>query len=153
MTNFLKDFDRSKKLTLVTGVFDLLHQEHLNFLKAAKQLAGYLIIGIESDLRVKALKGEHRPINSQDIRKKNLESLGIADLVFVLPEKFSQRAEHQALIDVIQPDFLAVSEHSPFQDVKKEIIESVGGKLVVVHPHNPGISSTRNINSRQNSQK
>ena len=153
MINFLKDFDRSKKLTLVTGVFDVLHQEHLNFLKAAKQLAGYLVIGIESDLRVKALKGEHRPINSQDIRKKNLEGLGVADLVFVLPEKFSQRAEHQALIDAIKPDFLAVSEHSPFQDVKKEIIESVGGKLVVVHPHNPDFSSTRIINSRQNSQK
>ena len=150
MNNFLKDFDRSKKLTLVTGVFDVLHQEHKNFLEAAKKLADYLIIGIESDLRVKALKGEDRPINSQDIRKKNLEELGIADFIFILPEKFSQREDHQALIDEIEPDFLAVSEHSPFQDVKREIVESIGGKLIVVHPHNPEISSTRIINSRQN---
>ena len=150
MNNFLKDFDRSKKLTLVTGVFDVLHQEHKNFLEAAKKLADYLIIGIESDLRVKALKGEDRPINSQDIRKKNLEELGIADFIFILPEQFSQREDHQALIDEIEPDFLAVSEHSPFQDVKREIVESIGGKLIVVHPHNPEISSTRIINSRQN---
>ena len=151
MKNLLKNFDRSKKLTLVTGVFDVLHQEHQGFLKAAEQLADYLVVGIESDLRVKALKGEGRPINSQEVRKKNLEDLGIADLVFILPEQFSERENHQALIDEIKPDFLAVSEHSPFLDVKREIIESVGGKLVVVRQHNPEISSTKIINSRQNS--
>ena len=70
-----------------------------------------------------------------------------------MPEQFTERKDHQALIDQLKPDFLAVSEHSPFLDVKREIIESVGGKLVIVHPHNPAISSTKIIKSRQNSQK
>lgn len=153
LNKFLEKLEKEKSLTLVTGVFDILHPEHENFLRAAAELGDYLVVGLESDLRVKALKGDGRPVNNQEKRQVNLEELNVADLVFILPEEFSKREEHQALIEKIKPDFLAVSEHSPFLEVKKEIIESVGGQLKIVLAHNPEISSTSIINSRQNTSK
>jgi cytidyltransferase-like protein len=149
LENFLKNISPGKKITLVTGVFDVLHQEHQKFLAAAAQLGDYLLVGIETDKRVKSLKGEGRPINSQEKRKENLEKLAIADLLFILPEKFSDRSDYQLLLEKINPDYLAVSENSPFLDVKKELIEAVGGELKIVLAHNPEISSTKIINSRQ----
>ena len=107
-------------VVLVTGVFDILHQEHLNFLKAARELADNLIIGLESDQRVKELKGENRPINSESIRKLNLERLSIAKMVFILPTSFGQKIVREKFLNQLKPNFLAVSEHSPFQEEKNE---------------------------------
>lgn len=137
---------QSTAKVLVTGVFDVLHQEHINFLKNAKKLGAYLVVGIESDFRVKKIKGEGRPINKQDERKQALQKLKIADEVMVLPEKFETYAEHKRLIEDIKPDFLAVSSHTLHLDEKRKIIEECGGKLVVVHQHNPKISSTQILN-------
>ena len=134
---------KQKKRVLVTGVFDILHQEHRVFLQKAKALGDYLIVGIESDVRVKKIKGEGRPINSQDTRIKNLQNLAIADEIFILPEQFSKPEDHSALIEKIRPDFLAVSSHTKHLDKKKAILEKFDGKVVIVHDHNPHISTTK----------
>ncbi|MCA9372961.1 adenylyltransferase/cytidyltransferase family protein [Candidatus Woesebacteria bacterium] len=128
---------------LVTGVFDILHEEHIGFLQAAKQLGGILIIGIESDARVKTLKGEGRPINSQKIRKENIEALGVANKVFVLPEKFSTSSEHLQLLQALHPTILAVSESTPHLREKRKLLKQIGGKVVIVRKHNPAISTTK----------
>ena len=62
------------KKILVTGVFDLLHQEHINFLTKAKAVGDILVVGLETDTRVKQLKGFNRPINSTKDRLQNLEN-------------------------------------------------------------------------------
>src|SRR5258708_4108344 len=104
LLEFLKPFrDQNKKIVLATGVFDLLHEEHKNFLLKAKKIGDVLAVGIESDKRVKQLKGDERPINSEQLRKQNLEKWGIADKVFILPEQFSSAADHDALIAVVKP--------------------------------------------------
>jgi len=131
------------KTVLVTGVFDILHQEHLNFLQKAQALGDRLVVGIESDVRVKELKGPDRPINSQKERVLALEKLELAAEVFVLPEQFSQPADHLALLEKIKPNILAVSESSPHIDKKEKLMERVGGKVIVVHKHNPTISTTQ----------
>jgi len=131
------------KKILVTGVFDILHKEHVNFLKKAKKLGDFLIVGIESDKRVKKLKGESRPINNQESRIKNLKLLKIADEVFVLPENMGNKKMQKKVIREVKPDFLAVSSHTPFLNEKKAIIEKYGGKLVVVHEENPDISTSK----------
>jgi hypothetical protein len=71
-----------------------------------------------------------------------LESLGIIDLVFILPEHFSQPAQHRQLIAEVRPDIFAVSSHTSHLDKKREIVESFGGTLQVVHDHNPEVSTT-----------
>lgn len=146
---FLSEKCRSNKtLTLVTGVFDLLHAEHLRFLQKAKKTADLLLVGLESDLRVKQMKGQDRPFNDQLSRLANLQKLGIADFIFILPEEFSQTKDHRALIAKIRPDFMAVSSNTLFQEEKAKILAEFDAKLVIVHDYNPKFSSSKIINQK-----
>jgi len=135
----------NKTLTLVTGVFDLLHEEHFIFLQKAKNLGDFLLVGLESDVRVRQMKGEGRPINKQETRLKNLQNSGIADFIFILPEEFSKPDDHRQLINKIRPDFMAVSSNTLFQAEKAKILAEFSAKLVVVHDFNPEFSSSRII--------
>ena len=67
----------------VNGCFDVLHYGHLKLLEFAKKQANYLIVGIDSDSRVKKAKGPTRPHNNQKIRKYFLESLIYVDEVVI----------------------------------------------------------------------
>lgn len=146
LDNFLVERQRlNKSLTLVTGVFDLLHEEHFIFLKKAKNLADLLLIGLESDVRVKQMKGSDRPINNQAARLENLRKLDIADFVFILPEQFSKPLDHRALILKIKPNFMAISSNTLFQAEKTKILAEFSAKLVVVHDFNPDFSSSKII--------
>lgn len=136
------------QLTLVTGVFDVLHHEHRQFLLAAKQIGQILLIGLESDQRVTAVKGQGRPINDEHSRQKNLIAWNIADLVFILPPSFGQAALRKAWLEVIRPDYLAVSSHTPFLAVKRQEIKAVGGQLKIVHQFNPQVSSSKLIDKK-----
>lgn len=127
---------------LATGVFDLLHEEHLNFLKKAKNLGDRLVVGLESDARVREIKGLARPILPQDQRLNNLKKLNIADEVFILPEKFSRPEDHLNLVKSVGAKILAVSSHTAHLDKKRLIMEQAGGEVVVVHEHNPKISTS-----------
>jgi rfaE bifunctional protein nucleotidyltransferase chain/domain len=138
---------KQQSLVLVTGVFDLLHQEHLNFLGKAKAIADLLLVGLESDVRVRKMKGEGRPIYNQTQRLLNLEKLQIADQVFILHEEFSKPADHERLIEQIRPDFMAVSSNTAFKKEKEMILAQFGAKLMVVHEFNPEFSSTKLINN------
>ena len=138
------------QLTLVTGVFDVLHREHRQFLQAAKKLGKILLIGLESDQRVQELKGQGRPINSAPLRKENLQKLALADLVFILPPNFGQVSVRQAWLEAIKPDYLAVSSHTPFLAIKKRELQVVGGQVKVVHQFNPQVSSSRLIKKAVN---
>lgn len=66
---------------LVNGVFDVIHAGHINLLKSAKDLGGFLVVAIDSDSRVKTLKGTNRPINNSSNRRKVLEAIRYVDLV------------------------------------------------------------------------
>lgn len=134
-----------KRVVFVSGVFDLLHEEHKHFLEKARQQGSYLIVAVESDQRVREMKGPDRPIQSQKERVEAIWDTGFADAVAVLPEAFSRTEHHVALMKLLAPQFLAVSENSPHQEGKRAIMELVGGQLVVVHEHNPAVSTTKII--------
>ena len=59
----------SKKVVFTNGCFDILHVGHVQMLREAKAQGNYLVVGLNSDLSVKNLKGDDRPINNQDDRK------------------------------------------------------------------------------------
>jgi len=65
------------------GCFDILHIGHIKMLEAAKSRGDYLVVGIDSDSRVKELKGKDRPFNNQENRKAFLESIRFVDEVVV----------------------------------------------------------------------
>jgi rfaE bifunctional protein nucleotidyltransferase chain/domain len=133
---------RRQKIVLVTGVFDLLHEEHKKFLRQAQQLGDLLIIGVESDVRVTRLKGAGRPINTAATRLSQLESLQISQAIFELPAQFDDLADYRQLLQQLHPDILAVSSHTNFQEVKEQLMAEIGGKVVIAHQHNPAISTT-----------
>ena len=65
------------------GCFDIIHPGHIELFKYAKSKGDLLFVGIDTDKRVKELKGESRPINSQEDRKKVLEAIRYIDKVFL----------------------------------------------------------------------
>ncbi len=149
---FLKMKSSNKPIGLVTGVFDLLHQGHLFFLQKAREemskAGGYLIIGIESDVRVKQLKGDDRPINNQEVRLKNLIETNLADLVFVLPQNFSKASVRMELLKQVRPKLLIVSESTPNQEKKQEMMVKIGGEVRVICAHDPNYSTTKILSKR-----
>lgn len=138
-----------KKIVLATGVFDILHQEHIVFLQKAKKEGDYLIVGLESDVRVRKIKGHDRPINPQSNRIKNIIKLNLVDRAFLLPEKFDTPKDHENLIKKIKPDVLAVSSHTKYIDKKSKIVEKYGGQVKIVHQHNPLFSTTLSIRKQK----
>jgi rfaE bifunctional protein nucleotidyltransferase chain/domain len=69
------------------GCFDILHIGHIDLLKYAKGLGDHLTVGIDSDLRVKSLKGYDRPINNESDRKLFLESIKYIDEVVIFNDE------------------------------------------------------------------
>ena len=139
-----QDFKKRKqKVVLATGVFDLLHKEHKRFLKAAKKQGNILIVGLETDKRVKKLKGSQRPVWKLEKRLEKTAELSMIDYVFSLPNKFDTAADHKKLISLLKPQILAVSSHTPHLKEKQSLIKKYGGKLRVVLSFNPGISTSK----------
>jgi rfaE bifunctional protein nucleotidyltransferase chain/domain len=71
------------KTIFVNGTFDILHPGHVQLLNYARRLGDSLIVAIDSDQRVRELKGDNRPINSEDDRKLMLGSLRSVDSVWI----------------------------------------------------------------------
>lgn len=134
-------------LVLATGVFDLLHVEHVNFLQKAKAAGDLLVVGLETDSRVREIKGVCRPQQNQWVRLKQVQELPSVDWAFILPENFSQPEEHLALLESLQPEILAVSSHTSHLKEKRTLLKKVDGKVAVVHQHNPQVSTTKLIGS------
>lgn len=133
---------QGQTVVLVTGVFDVLHYEHQQFLEKARSLGDVLVVGLETDNRVKELKGPDRPVTTAEQRVENLVAWNIADAVFVLPEKFHELEDYRLLLRQLQPQILAVSSHTDFQEVKEQLMREIGGEVVIAHEHNPAISTS-----------
>jgi rfaE bifunctional protein nucleotidyltransferase chain/domain len=132
-------------VVLVTGVFDLLHEEHIKFLEKAKALGDALVVGVESDERVAKIKGRSRPVQPSLKRVEQIKDLSLASQVVVLPEEFDQPEHHLEFLQKIKPDVLAVSSHTPHLDEKRQLMAKIGGRVEVVHTHNPKVSTTQII--------
>ena len=139
----IKKQKADKKLVLVTGCFDILHSAHQKFLQKAKTKNSLLLVGLESDKRVRVLKGKERPVNSWTKRAKNLSEQKFVDYIFHLPEDLEKKETQELLIAELKPDILAVSSHTKNLDRKKLLIEKYGGQLKIVYLHNPHFSTTK----------
>lgn len=139
-----------RNIVFVSGVFDLLHEEHVTFLRKAKAIGDVLFVAIESDVRVRQMKGEGRPIQPQRQRQLQIENLGIAEITCILPDDFSRPEQHRQIIAEVRPKYLAVSSHTAHIDKKRAVVEQFGGELVVVHEHNPEVSTTQLLAEQKN---
>ena len=83
------------RVAFTSGVFDILHPGHVEYLEKAKGLCDILVVGLNSDHSVRANKGDLRPINSEVERARTLAGLSAVDFVFVFPEKNKFRKKWQ----------------------------------------------------------
>jgi len=91
-----------ERIVLGNGAFDLLHVGHVRYLHAAKELGGRLLVAINSDESVRALKGEGRPLMPAEERAEIVAALADVDAVVIFPER-----DVRALIREIRPDIHA----------------------------------------------
>ena len=92
---------KGKKIIFTNGCFDILHVGHIKYLEKAKSFGDVLILGLNSDISVKKIKGENRPINSQIDRAYILASLEVVDYLVI----FNEDTPYE-LIKSIEPDIL-----------------------------------------------
>jgi len=119
---------RGEKITLANGCFDLLHVGHVRYLHAAKQLGGHLIVAINCDDSVRALKGEGRPIMPAEERAEILAALADVDAVVIFSEP-----DVRALVREIRPDMHAKGTDYTSDSVpERDTVIECGGRVEIV---------------------
>ena len=126
-----------KKIVFTNGCFDILHLGHVRYLTDARSHGNILVVGLNSDVSVKLVKGDKRPIIEQSQRAEVLAGLWCVDYVTIFDE-----ADPLALIESLKPDVLVKGEDWPEQDiVGADVVEKNGGKVVRV-PTVPDVSTS-----------
>lgn len=133
---------QGKKIVLAGGCFDLIHIGHIAFLEKAKKTGDVMVLLLESDVSIKNLKGEKRPINKQENRAKVLSAIEFVDFVIPLEKPFKTQ-DYNSLVLKIKPDVIAVTGGDPNLENKKLQAKSVNGKVKVVLKKIPEHSTTK----------
>ncbi|MGB9104559.1 MAG: adenylyltransferase/cytidyltransferase family protein [Terriglobales bacterium] len=117
-----------ERIILTNGCFDLLHVGHIRYLRAAKQLGGKLVVGLNADESVRGLKGPGRPLMPASERAEILTALADVDAVVVFPE-----ADVRALIREIRPDIHAKGTDYTADNVpERDTVVECGGRVAIV---------------------
>ena len=117
-----------ERVTLANGNFDLLHVGHVRYLRGAKALGGRLVVAINSDASVRALKGEGRPIMPAAERAEIVAALADVDAVVIFPE-----LDVRALIREIRPDIQAKGTDYTANSVReRDAVAEYGGRVEIV---------------------
>jgi rfaE bifunctional protein nucleotidyltransferase chain/domain len=128
-----------KKLVVTNGCFDLIHAGHVSYLEAARDHGDLLLVGLNSDLAVRALKGPARPINSEQDRAAVLAALASVDAVCIFRET---RATD--FLELAEPDVYVKGGDYTLETLNSEergAVEQAGGRIVII-PLVPGKSTT-----------
>ena len=122
------------------GVFDILHPGHVRYLQQARGLGDALIVGVNSDRSVRAIKGPGRPVNTEIERVEILLALSAVDAAVIFDE-----GTPLELITALEPDILVKGSDWPAdQIVGREFVEARGGQVVLM-PFSQGHSTTHLI--------
>jgi rfaE bifunctional protein nucleotidyltransferase chain/domain len=113
---------------LANGCFDLLHVGHVRYLEAARALGDVLVVAVNSDEQVRAIKGEGRPLVPERERAEVVASLRAVDLVTI----FQEPTVEQLLLS-IRPDIHAKGTDYTEETVpERDIVRSYGGRVCIV---------------------
>lgn len=116
---------KNKKVVFTNGCFDILHAGHVDYLTKAKECGDILIIGLNSDKSVREIKGEKRPIVSQEERAFILNNLKCVDYVVLFDDPTPKE-----LIDKIIPDVLIKGGDWAIENiVGRDVVEANGGEV------------------------
>ena len=117
-----------ERITLANGNFDLLHVGHVRYLGGAKALGGKLVVAINSDESVRALKGEGRPVMPAEERAEIVAALADVDAVVIFPE-----LDVRAIIREIRPNVQAKGTDYTADSVpERDTVAECGGRVEIV---------------------
>lgn len=118
------------KIVLTQGTFDLVHEGHALYLEKAKSLGDLLIVGVDSDEKVKKRKGPERPIVPEDERIRMLTHLRHVDVVTIKPLD----APKWSLIKAVKPDVLVATQKTYTAEQIKELKKTLCKEVHVMEP-------------------
>ena len=125
------------KIVFTNGCFDLIHLGHLEILARSADLGDKLIVGINSDMSIKKIKGSSRPIIEEDSRAKQLAAIEFIDAVILFNEDTPYN-----LINLLKPDVLTKGGDYKKNDIiGNELINKEQGEVVII-PLTQGYSTT-----------
>jgi len=127
-------------VVFTNGCFDLVHRGHIHLLRQAKALGDILIVGLNSDVSVKTIKGPDRPIMPEADRIELIAALEMVDYVVVYSEP-----DPYHIIAAIKPNVLVKGgDWSADKIIGADVVEQNGGRVAVV-PYLPEFSTTQII--------
>jgi rfaE bifunctional protein nucleotidyltransferase chain/domain len=117
-----------RRVVFGNGCFDLIHVGHIRYLEGAKAVGDLLVVGINSDASVRALKGQGRPLQPQNERAEMIASLECVDYVII----FDSPTVAELLL-ALQPDTHAKGTDYTSESVpERDIVRSYGGHVAIV---------------------
>jgi rfaE bifunctional protein nucleotidyltransferase chain/domain len=116
------------RIVFANGCFDILHVGHVRYLEGARLLGDLLVVGINSDAQVRALKGTGRPLVAERERAEIIASLRAVDFVTIFPEPTVE-----ALLRILRPDIHAKGTDYTAETVpERDVVRSYGGRVAIV---------------------
>jgi len=126
-----------RRIVLTNGCFDVLHAGHVGYLREAKSLGDILVVGVNCDEQVRALKGNDRPIYNESDRAELLGELASVDYVTIFEEPTAV-----ALLRSIVPDvYVKGGDYESKEITESAVVKELGIKLSIVSQR-PGLSTT-----------
>ena len=119
---------RGKKVVFTNGCFDLLHPGHTRYLAEARRLGDALVVAVNSDRSVRALKGPGRPIQPEDERAEILAALEVVDYVTIFDDDTPRTVIARMLPNVL----VKGGDWGPDEIVGRAEVEAAGGRVVSV---------------------
>ena len=116
------------KIVLTSGSFDLIHLGHVKYLSRAKEFGGILVVGVDSDAKIRRRKGDDRPMVPQEERLEMLAYQRPVDMIYLKDDD----EPRWALIKAVAPDVLVLTEDHSYTEAEQEELLTIVGRIEVV---------------------
>ena len=116
------------KIVLTSGSFDLIHLGHVKYLQRAKEFGGILVVGVDSDAKIRRRKGDDRPMVPQEERLEMLAYQRPVDMIYLKDDD----EPRWALIKAVAPDVLVLTEDHSYTEAQQEELLTIVGRIEVV---------------------
>lgn len=137
LLNWVKETKKHGKLAVSSGCFDVFHHGHARSLEESSKLGDSLLVGINNDNSVRAIKGKNRPINNETNRAKTISCLRFVDAVYIFDDTVD-------FLKLTQPNIWTKGEDYNIQSINQEELKAVtdaGGEIKFI-PMVDGLSTT-----------
>lgn len=136
---------QGKRIVFTNGCFDLLHPGHMRYLYAARQMGDFLVVAVNTDRSVKAIKGAQRPIQSQDERAELIAALSFVDAVVL----FDEDNPLKVIQDLVPNVLVKGGDWTEDKIIGADVVKKAGG-VVKSLPFVTGYSTTALIEKIKN---